>query len=637
MNGPSILKRCPSAVRVLALACFTAALGFTFALATTPDAATAAARAANKAGSRAAIEPLRFTNPFLLTGTNPGADPLLFPTGGATTTDPQGFDMGDVSPNTDTTRYVTATGGYLPYRFAAQTLPDPLAGSNGTSFAVPLRLPFGKMSTHVPANASGALRFSVLLSDFINTTRVGTFKMNVVNLGADTLRFAQDRLPTAQQGRTYFTSLETVGGSGGVTFQVADGSVVVNGATLARLENTGLTLSSDGTLFGRPVSANDIKFTVLARDAAGHPAFSRDGSVPNQTFTITMEKGLPVSSEVAAVTAMARGNVLVDGTTFIANDSLTYSGYVDPKSETTATLAGTTFTLRIGRAGSPSEGILTGKFDAKGKVRKTVDASPTNKKGQLSVSYSPTSGKITIKASGLSLGTALGATTTTFTDISYQPLILGFEIGNYRSTEVLQTQTKVRSGHFAMDYAVGKRGFSRAGAMQVLSVRGTDSKVVSDNGGTSWLIKALGVPAQDSPAAASTGTTGTTGTTTTTTTTKTPKSSFTAPTASATILAGTSATIEVGEYSQQISLTLKSVRLEFKATSKDHGIYQVLLDPKKFVHRIQTNNLTLDDTGIPQAFSTKQPALLPVGIVIPNFTGHTGRVIVPDRGVWTQE
>jgi hypothetical protein len=634
MNGPSIFKRCPSAFRVLALACFTAALGFTFALATTPDASVAAARAAHKAGSRAAIEPLRFTNPFLLIGTNPGADPLFFPTGGATTTDPQGFDLGDVSPNTDITRYVTATGGYLPYRFAAQSLPDPLAGSNAVPFAVPLRLPFGKMSTHVP-ETTGALRFSVLLSDFINTTRVGTFKMNVVNLGVDTLRFAQDRLPTAQQGRTYFTSLETVGGTGGVTFSVAE--VTVNGATVARLEDTGLSLSSDGTLFGRPTPANDIKFTVLAHDIAGHSAKSRDGNAINQAFTITMEKGLPVSTEVAAVTATVRGNVLIDGTTFIANDSLTYSGYMDPKSETAATLAGTTFTLRIGRAGSPGEGILTGTFDAKGKVRKTIAASPTNKKGQLSVSYSPVNGRFTLKASGISLGTALGATSSVFTDVSYQPLILGFEIGNYRTTEVLQTQTKVRSGHFAMDYALGKRGFSRAGAMQVLSVRGTDSKVVSDNGGTSWLIKALGVPAQDSPAAAGTGTTGTTGTTTTTTTTTTPKSSFTAPTASATILAGTSATIEVGEYSQQITLALKSVRLEFKATSKDHGIYQVLLDPKKFVHRIQTNNLTLDDTGIPQAFSTKLPALLPVGIVIPNFIGHTGRVIVPDRGVWVQE
>ena len=623
MNGPSILKRCHSAFRLLASACFTAALGFTFALATAPGTPDAGSRAANSASPRAVLEPLRFTNPFLLVGTSAGADLLLFPTGGATTTDPQGFDLGDVSPGAAITRYVNASGGYLPYRFAARALPDPFAGSNAAVFDVPLRLPFGKMSTIVPANAFGALRFSVLLTDFINTSRVGTFKMNVVNIGPDALHFAQDRLPTAQQGRTYFTSLETVGGTGAVTFQIADGSVLVNGAAVSRLEDAGLSLSTDGTLFGRPTPTTDIKFTVLARDAAGHGAMSRDGSVPNQAFTITMEKGLPVSSEIAAVQCSVRGSVLVDGTTLIANDSLTYTGYLDPKSETAATLAGTTFTLRVGRAGSFNEGVLSGKFDAKGKIHQAITSSASNKKGQFSVAVSPVSGRITVKASGISLGAALGASGTAFANATYQPFILGFEIGNYRTTEVLQAQTAVNSGHFSMNYTLGTRGFSRAGACQVLSARGIDSKKISDNA-TSWLIKALGVPAQDTAAAVTPPAKG-----------KAPP--FAAPTASATILAGTSATIEIGDYSQQITLALKSVRLEFKATSKDHGIFQVLFDPKKFVHRIQTNNLTVDDTGIPQAFSTKLPALLPFGMTIPNFIGQTGRVIVPDRGTWTQE
>ena len=77
-----------------------------------------------------------------------------------------------------------------------------------------------------------------------------------------------------------------VGGKGAVTFQIADGSVLVNGAAISRLEDAGLSLSTDGTLFGRPMPSTDIKFTVLARDTAGHGAISRDGTVPNQTFTI---------------------------------------------------------------------------------------------------------------------------------------------------------------------------------------------------------------------------------------------------------------------------------------------------------------------------------------------------------------
>lgn len=614
MNGPSLLTRCHSAIRLLAFACFTAVLGLTFALATTPGSPDATARATQGAAPRAAIEPLRFTNPFLLIGTVPGADPLLFPTGGATKTDPQGFDLGDVTAGAEITRYVNATGGFLPYRFAARALPDPLAGSNATSFNVPLRLPFGKMSTQVPDKATGALRFSVLLTDFINTTRLGTFKMNVVNLAPDTVRFAQDRLPAAQQGRSYFTNLQTVGGTGPSTFQVADSSVTVGGTTLARLEDAGLSLSTDGTLFGRPIKSDDIKFTVLARDAAGHSAFSRDGRALNQAYTLTVEKGLPVSTEVAAVQCAIRGGVPVDGTQLAASDTLTYSGYLDPKGETAATLAGTPFILRVGRAGTLNEGVLAGSFDAKGKVRLPL-LSASKKKGQLSVSFSPRNGRLTLKVSGVSLGAALGASESTFTDLSLQPLILAFEVGTYRSCEVIQAQTTVRSGKFSMNYALGKRGFSRAGACQVLSVRGVDGKIVSDQGGSSWLIKILGVPGQDAAASAT---------------------DFT-PTAPATILDGTKATIEIGDYTQDVTLALKSVRLEFKATSKDHGIFQVLLDPKKFVHRIQTNVLTTSDTGIPQAFSTKQPAMFPFGMAIPNFIGHTGRVIAPDRGVWTQQ
>src|SRR5689334_3186737 len=97
MNGRLFLQRCMSAYRLIAIACFTAALSFTFALATAPQTPEASARSAAAAKPRAFDDPLRFTNPFLL----PGDDFVFYPLGGATPNDSQGFDLGDVARTSD--------------------------------------------------------------------------------------------------------------------------------------------------------------------------------------------------------------------------------------------------------------------------------------------------------------------------------------------------------------------------------------------------------------------------------------------------------------------------------------------------------------------------------------------------------
>jgi hypothetical protein len=104
-------------------------------------------------------------------------------------------------------------------------------------------------------------------------------------------------------------------------------------------------------------------------------------------------------------------------------------------------------------------------------------------------------------------------------------------------------------------------------------------------------------------------------------------------------ISGTSsATVRIGgTFEQTLKLSLKKVRQEFKATNKDPGVWQFLLDPKRYVHRLQTNILTTDsDTAIPIATGNSTPDLFSLGLDIQGLTGEAGRVIVPNRDRWAQ-
>src|SRR5579862_5302046 len=107
----------------LLLSLISAAAAFSFAIATTsPGDSAAAARAAQ---ARAVGTPLRFTNPFLLAGTDP-----RFPAGGNTPNDPKGFDLGDALQGQNIRRVISAAGGYQPYNFVlAPNLDSPLVGT----------------------------------------------------------------------------------------------------------------------------------------------------------------------------------------------------------------------------------------------------------------------------------------------------------------------------------------------------------------------------------------------------------------------------------------------------------------------------------------------------------------------------
>jgi hypothetical protein len=144
---------------------------------------------------------------------------------------------------------------------------------------------------------------------------------------------------------------------------------------------------------------------------------------------------------------------------------------------------------------------------------------------------------------------------------------------------------------------------------------------VADPTGDRWIVRFYGVPGQDIAA------------TTTTTTTTAPA----APTASSVISSGTSVTIEIGDFSQQVTVAKQSVRFGFKSTGTTPGIFRLLMDPVKFVHRIETNILSVDDTSIPAAITTKDSTVFPLRMSVTGFTGDSGRVIAPNRSRWQQQ
>jgi hypothetical protein len=582
-----------------------AALAFSCALATMPG-PEAAARATVQA--RSVSQPVRFTTPFLAATVD-----SLFPNGGNVTDDPDGFDLGDACLAGTVTRYVTAAGGHLPYTFVLR----PLLGAEHTGGgnpapALPPLSPSGIFSGVMPGDVGNYVRFNVQVTDFIATQRLGTFRLNVFPPVFCPFRFAQDRLPVAQQRGNYFANIETLREPG--RFSVVPGTVAVTGAGgFTSLEDVGLTLTPDGLLFGRPFKGADISFTARAVSPASGLALDRTGTVQDQRFTIPVEANIPLTTELLAQRCSLRGSRLTAG-----NDSFTYAGYMDTRGLTLPELAGQTLTLRIGSA------VFAGQFDAKGKISVPLtggDAAVKTKR-VFAVALSPASGRFSVKISGADLATPLGLNGDAATPPALPPMkavVLAVDLGAFRTCEVLQMEAlSVTGGKFRLDYQLGRKGISPAGGFQVVSVRGIDGHGTAKAGerpeGGRWLVRLLGVPGQDAQAG-----------------------SLVKPTASATVTAASQVTVRIGsDFSQDVSVAMKSVRLEFKTTSDAGGLFRLLLDPTRFLHRLETNLLPESDTGIAPGIVSKERTVFPFGLKFTGLDGETGRIIVPEGGAWRQ-
>lgn len=582
-----------AALKTFALALFLAVLGFSYALATHSDRTDALVRAQVSVHQRQVDVPLRFTNPFLLAGTDPG-----FPNGGAQA-EPQGFDLGDACLNQPVTRYLTAAGGYLPYAFEARANFD-FVGTNETP-PIPKTERNGKVSDTFSTSIKGAARFNGIVTDFLGTQRTGTFRLNLFP-SPSSFRFAQNTLPTAQLGNTYFTNLETLTPSGAVTFSLL-GSVSAGGAAFTRLEDVGLTLTPDGLIFGKPViksasAALTVTFTVRATDAAGQIALARDGTHQDQTFVMTVESNSFTVSEILAL--HCRANVSNKAPN---QDSFNYFGAFDPKGLSTAELAGSLFTLRIGSA------AFTGTFDAKGKIFAPFGG----KRSGLKVTVSPGNATISVSVTGANLAAALN--TAALAGKVTQNVAVLMEFKHYRTCEPLILTGRATPARVGLQYALGLHGHPAAGGFQVINVVGSDHGFLTDPGDT-WFVRWLGVPRFGIDTGADTALP-----------VRDPKSGTTS--------GSVAATIRIGDgFSQTITATLASNRLRFQATGKDPGLYKCLLDGQRFLHSCTTNNISADESEIPQAIDSKNATIFRFGMDVPNFKGQTGRVIIPNKFSW---
>lgn len=159
----------------LPLLVLTAAFVFTAALATASF-GPGTSRARQEVASREILQPLRFTNPFLLAGTS-GQTDFGFPNGGDqgdVDSDPSGFDLGDAVEGQPITRLLSARGGYLPYTFAY----DPLLGSGLASElknapTLPALENNGLIRGNLDTGLGRYLRFNAELGDFLGPGALG--------------------------------------------------------------------------------------------------------------------------------------------------------------------------------------------------------------------------------------------------------------------------------------------------------------------------------------------------------------------------------------------------------------------------------------------------------------------------------
>lgn len=419
------------------LGCLLAALGFSWALATT-SAPSAPPRAAT---FRAAATSLRFSNPFLL----PGVD-AQFPSGGSTANDPNGFDLGDIAIGSQLVRYVNALGGFQPYTFVSQSI--------GSSGSAGLKLdPSGRVTGIIPASGTAPAAFTAQVVDATGDMRTGYFRVATTPAALGEFRFAMDRLPAAQVGVDYISNLQTIGGSPDAThFSVVPGSVRLNGAVIADLEYAGLTLSQDGTLAGRPLADGTLSFTARATNGAA-VARDRTNSQPDQPLTISVAMESAVQSIMATTNALIKGDRGRPDQGFVSLQALVnLDGY------SFAEFAGGRFVLRLGGA----------------TFQTTLNSVAQSRSGNLRVNLDAVRGRVKVQLRNTDMAAVIEP--RSLTDHGSRTVVVEIEIGTtFRATEAVEFDVRsADSNDFKMQYRLGKQR-QLGGLFQITKVKAADS------------------------------------------------------------------------------------------------------------------------------------------------------------------
>jgi len=414
---------------------FVAALCFSWALATSETAPAVRATAS----PRGAATQLRISNPFLLAGVDP-----LYPNGGDVAADPAGFDLGDAYLGSQIVRFVNALGGFQPYTF--------LSSSIGSNSSPGLRLdPSGLVIGAVPVGGPVPATFTTEVLDAAGSVRTGYFRLGTMAPGAGGFRFALDRLPAAQVGVDYITTLDAVGSDPSTTFySVVGGSALFNGAAIAGLEYVGLTLSDDGTLAGRPLESGTLSFT--ARATSGQAvARNRPGTAPDQPLTVQIAGISAVQSAMGTTSAAIKGDSRKPG-----KGSLSLKALLNLDGNTLRDFANGFFGLRLGGA------VFGTKLNSSGQSRT----------GNLRVSLDAIRGILSVQLRNTDMTAVFPP--ASLPDLGTQTVVFELEIGStYRAAEPVEFDVRSSGQAFKMQYRLGQQR-QLGGLFQIYRVKAAE-------------------------------------------------------------------------------------------------------------------------------------------------------------------
>ena len=414
---------------------FVAVMGFTYALATSGNREMDSASATQMPGvkPRSVGSNLVISNPFLL----PGQDPTS-PGGGDRPNDPDFFDLGDATIGSQVVRYISARNGVRPYRVTA-TAASPALVINRT----------GQVLGGVTAGPSPA-NILATVTDAAGSNRVGNFRLFTFNSVPNQFRFAMDRLPSGSVGQDYITNVEVLGGDATTTnFTVLPGSVSLNGASQGSLENVGLALNLDGTLYGRPLVNGTLSFTARAT-RGGINALNRSGTASDQNFSITINALSSVQSMLGIATSRIKVNLKRP-----FRDGIDIRAFANLDGQGNTTFSGKKCVVRI----------FGTSFST------TLDAFGEARNGDIRVRLTAPDGLLRIKIRNSNLAPFLSpATLGRSVNVPVQITIGDTFLG----TDAVQFKARTSRSNAKLSFTRGKQ-LTLGGSFQVLTLKGADS------------------------------------------------------------------------------------------------------------------------------------------------------------------
>ncbi|MCZ7646897.1 MAG: hypothetical protein M5U26_16680 [Planctomycetota bacterium] len=545
------------------------------------------------------------------------------------------FDLGDAVDGQPLERILHVSGGLRPYQYISGALrPNLIATGDAPEFNpdfIALSAAGVVSGTLQVGGFVGEFFFDVNIVDASGTVLSVVYRINFVDEFSEPFRFAQDDLGDAQQGLNYAARIQALNGdldldtnASTARFSLVPDSADIGGQALERLEEIGLTLNADGTLYGRPLQGGTLTFTVHAEDALGATALSFDGGSDDQTFSLEIETLGTASSTFYADHCLLRGTLARN-----RRDSFSLRGTVDMGGQLLAQLAGTPITVRFGGGkyvsadpgGRPYGRTFRGILDARGAARVVVQDDPFTEafEGFRFSALVRQNGRVSVNVSGADLFEAVNADTLIQEPI--HNLIVEVAFGNALHCEAVSMPTQVTFSPYQLRYSLqgkGELGLPLAGIFQTSAVLGRDEGTFEGNRGNNWLVHFAAAPRFGIDGSDLSGA------------------------SNATFRFGrnydSSQSVDLDNLFHEEAVTLNTDRpvFRFARPKNDPGrVLIVMLHTILYRHSVRTVLLREDQTGIPQAQSSAEADVLQFELQAGSANGACSRPLFPFGKRWS--